>query len=484
MQRNTAASAALAASQVSAARSVSATVVQQAQAQQGLLARQRQSLDLARATSTAQERRSRESFAFGLERTTTPSFNLERAGGAGAGGLVTGAAAAAAASALTTRAALAGAAPTRATERAAAAETMRPAPTSARTFALPQTGERHNLELADDPRRMLHGLNLQATGAGMDAEVAKRQAEFLRTREGKEAAQDVLGMQARQRRREAELRLSLARVPKGRSAAVAERSAFSMETNAQEREQLELIKSREREALAVRNRLLTKRGAAAFQRTGRAAFELETREAQVRSARADAARGLIGGAAHRGAVTSGIQASVKEENNALRSNIVLAQQRARFLATPEGRKAAQEQVRLAKELAAAQRTQRWRELVAEQGKFGGALAYANERLTAVRESLGAVASAAGIAFAGATAAIGGMAAAAPRRSISRRSPRASSCWPRPLGKSSCRTSIRRRCGFSRRRGGWRASTRARSAVRHAGPCTAWLCWALSPCCRG
>jgi len=94
--------------------------------------------------------------------------------------------------------------------------------------------------------------------------------------------------------------------------------------------------------------------------------------------------------------------------NAQRGSTTEARERAKYLATPEGIKAARERLRLQQEETKEQRKARYAQNVAEHGRLVGGLMNTEDRLKRLGDSIAGVGQTAQVAFAAMTAGIGGV----------------------------------------------------------------------------
>jgi hypothetical protein len=141
----------------------------------------------------------------------------------------------------------------------------------------------------------------------------------------------------------------------------------------------------------------TKEGRADLYNSERLRYQAEQESAGRRAQQAELLRGALTPGARLGlaysplqaralrmqqtsALDAGLRASGQERLLGTEKAIQGEKARSRFAVSPEGSRMLREQVRLTKELTRAQSDTRWREMVAEQGKFGAGLSYINEQL--------------------------------------------------------------------------------------------------------
>lgn len=98
--------------------------------------------------------------------------------------------------------------------------------------------------------------------------------------------------------------------------------------------------------------------------------------------------------------------------NALKQQVELEKQKAKLMASPQGRQALKDEANLQRELARNQGAQAWEKMVAEQGKFGAGLSVAERKLGELQRKFSGVGQSAGNLWMMGTAGITGLVAAA------------------------------------------------------------------------
>jgi hypothetical protein len=106
-------------------------------------------------------------------------------------------------------------------------------------------------------------------------------------------------------------------------------------------------------------------------RTTQTQLAAQYQENMVRVDESKLRRDVIGRPFFKEVAYTAVKAARSEEVTALKESTVLAQQKAKWMASPSGQKLLREEAKLQKELAAAQRQQRLGELTTQYGQFGG-----------------------------------------------------------------------------------------------------------------